>query len=120
MKVMKMKHVYVLTMVVVLVGTAAADSAPNNCIQTCGDQEIPHPFGINDTSSDSDCFLGSGRLIPLTCNESKIYTVGNLPVLNINISKAEIEVLFDASLSTAVLIIILKLGLLRIWIRTYY
>jgi hypothetical protein len=92
MKVMKMKHVYVLTMVVVLVGTVAADSATNTCSQTCGGKEIPHPFGINDTSSDSDCFLGSGRLIKLHCIKSKIYA-GHLEVLNINTSKSEIDVL---------------------------
>ena len=91
-----MKHVYVLAMVVVLVGTTvAADSATNTCSHTCGGKEVPYPFAINDTSSDSDCFLG-GKLIPLICNESRIYA-GDLEVLNIDIFKAEIDVLFYVS-----------------------
>jgi len=90
-----------LTMVVVLVGTAAADSVTYNCSQSCGGKDIPHPFGINDTSSDSACFLGSGRLIPLPCNESKLY-MGEMEVLNINISKAEMDVLFDVSKSCSI------------------
>jgi len=82
-----------LTMAVVLVGAVAA----NTCSHTCGDKEIPYPFAINNTSSDSDCFLG-GKLIPLICKESKIYAGNNLQVLNINISKAEIDVLFYVSM----------------------
>ena len=104
MKVMKEKQVCVLmvaalTMVVVLVGTTvAADSAPNyNCSNmTCGDKEIPYPFAIDLNNSSSKCFM-AGRYILLICKESKIYTVDNLPVLNINISKAEMDVLFDVS-----------------------
>jgi len=92
MKVMNMKHVYALTMVI-LVGTIAADSTPlTTCSHTCGGKEIPYPFGINDTSSNSDCLVG-GRLIRLYCNESKIYAGKNLQVLNINTSKSEIDVL---------------------------
>ncbi|KEH39808.1 putative wall-associated receptor kinase, galacturonan-binding domain-containing protein [Medicago truncatula] len=80
-----------------LVGTVAADSTPlNTCSHTCGDKEIPYPFGINDTSSNSDCFVG-GRLIQLHCNESKIYMGDNLEVSNINTTKAEIDVLFYVS-----------------------
>jgi len=100
---MKEKQVCVLmvaalTMLVVLVGTTvAADSVTYNCSQSCGGKDIPHPFGINDTSSDSACFLGSGRLIPLHCNESQIYAGKNLQVLNIDIFKAEIDVLFHVS-----------------------
>jgi len=92
--------VYVLAMVVVLVGTTvAADSAPNNCsYMTCGDKEIPYPFGIDLNNSLSNCFM-AGRLIQLICNESKIYTGKNLQmeVVNINISNAEMDVLFDVS-----------------------
>jgi len=84
--------------VVVLVGTTVA---ANNCSHTCGGIEIPHPFGIiDDNNPSSDCFLG--RFISLTCNDSKIYT-GNMELLNINISKAEIDVLFDVSYYCSVL-----------------
>ncbi|KEH39811.1 wall-associated receptor kinase-like protein [Medicago truncatula] len=96
MKVIKMKHVYVLAMVVVLVGTTvAADSATNTCSHTCGGQEIPYPFGIDDNNTSSECFLGR-RLIPLTCNESKIYA-GDMEVLNIDIFNAQIEASFYVS-----------------------
>jgi len=88
---MKMKHVYVLAMVILAVTVAAT----NKCSHTCGGKEIPYPFGIDHNNPSSDCFVG-GRFLPFICNESKIY-LGNMEVLNINIFKAEIDVLFHVS-----------------------
>ncbi|WJX09878.1 hypothetical protein P8452_00666 [Trifolium repens] len=81
-----------------MVGIVAVDSAPDTCSQTCGNVEIPYPFSINiiNNNTSSDCLSGR-RLIKLNCTESKLYAGTNMPVLDINITAAQIEVLFYVS-----------------------
>ncbi|GAU15133.1 hypothetical protein TSUD_08710 [Trifolium subterraneum] len=99
MKVMKVKYVLMVAALTMMVGIVEVDSAPNTtCTQICGNVEIPYPFGINITNNNtsSDCFSGL-RSIQLICNDSILYAGHNVPVLNINISTAQIDVLFFTS-----------------------
>ncbi|PNX81947.1 wall-associated receptor kinase 2-like protein, partial [Trifolium pratense] len=96
MKVMKVKHVLMVTALTMMVGIVAADSEPNTCRHTCGKVQIPYPFAIDvNNNASSECFLHR-RFIRLSCNESKLY-VGNVPMLNIDISKAQMDVLLNVS-----------------------
>jgi hypothetical protein len=96
MKVMKAKHVLMVAALTMIVGIFAADSEPNTCSHTCGNKTIEYPFAIDvNNNASSDCF-SDRSLIQLNCIESKLY-VGNMPVLNISISTAQIDVLFFVS-----------------------
>jgi hypothetical protein len=98
MKVMTAKHVLMVAALTMMVGIVAVDSALDTCSQTCGNVEIPYPFSINIiyNNTSSDCLSGR-RLIKLNCTESKLYAGTNMPVLDINITAAQIEVLFYVS-----------------------
>ncbi|XP_058724818.1 putative wall-associated receptor kinase-like 16 [Vicia villosa] len=90
-----MKHVLMINALTMMVGIAAlAADTCNDIIHTCGDVEIPYPFAIYN--NNPDCF-SHRQLLKLYCNKSKIYAGKNLQVLNINISKSQIEWLLDVS-----------------------
>jgi hypothetical protein len=96
MKVMKAKHVLMVAALTMMVGIVVVDSEPNTCSHTCGNETIEYPFAVDiNNNASSDCF-SDGSLIQLNCTESKLY-VGNMPVLNISISTAQIDVLFFVS-----------------------
>ncbi|XP_057442736.1 wall-associated receptor kinase 2-like [Lotus japonicus] len=105
---LKAKHTHlrllIVSIAVVLVAVAADDETPlasppkqalSGCNYTCGDIEIPYPFGIGISSTDQKtCYLDSK--FSLKCNNSRLYW-GNVRVNNISIDLGEMDVLFNIS-----------------------
>ncbi|KAJ9128423.1 hypothetical protein P3X46_035040 [Hevea brasiliensis] len=78
---------------------SAAVLPPGDCPETCGNVNVPYPFGINDTSArivNPRCAMN--HFFMLTCNSTynppALY-FGNIPVQNISVDEGTMSVTID-------------------------
>ncbi|MED6144345.1 hypothetical protein PIB30_014878 [Stylosanthes scabra] len=89
----------VMVILVLLTGMAASNDnqtqALKGCQSSCGDIQIPYPFGVgNSLDTGKNCSLS--RKFNLVCKNSTLYRV-SIPIITINITKGQVDMMISIS-----------------------